>query len=1059
MTQKTEQRKYSQNIVSVKYLLLFALALRLLIFTPVVAQILPVHHYMMRDGLPSNSIRAVFKDSRGLLWIGTDNGLCTFDGKKFKIYSSQEGFFASNVWSITEDNKGILWFGSRGNGLFRYDGRKFMCYNTKNGLISDWIRVVYYSRQFNCLMVGTEKGLSVMKDNKFVIFHNSKVNPADIHVITGFSDRKDYIFITGYGQVISKYYPSAGQILRVEGNEVLYPSCSCTAPIVFKGDTIWGISRSGIAIRGRNSHSIQLINGIGQVFNMDNDDKNYVWFAAWSFGMAEPGGLFRYDGTKVENVGRSLGINDRETWTVFYDKSQELLWVGTLNKGLFLVKPDQFEIIEPESLGLKDLKVNDLFCDRAGDLWISCPDRIIKKAQNGEVTSYAASMNAAYRKFVQKKFPRGIPVKSEYTADLDSENQDNGNFQEDSKGDIWINNKLGTFGIHPGSGTVEFSETYIHMDFRFGEGDTAYFGGWLGYAVVPDIRNFAKTALFQKSLKGPAPRGNINCLARRGNEIWLGSENDGVFKQTGLDVVNYKLGPNGVHQSISCIAFDNRNHIIVGTKSGNVCLCEIKADSLVVKQCFTSYDGLIGNSISYIIYDKSRYLWVGTNTGLNRIDLSLMLLSDKLNVINFDAEEGYTTFSARNAVIDKAGNLWVGGEEGLLKFKPLELRTKSSQPPSVVLTEVEINNIPFHDFGQDVNVGWGDLPEEYLILDPLDNKVAMYFDNYNYLNPSKDKFRYKLLGLDKDWSPWGSQRRAVYQNLTPGKYTFLVECKNSVSSTTQQPLKFLFRIRPPWWQRWYWISVFVTLVLGSTWFLVQLRIKQVKKQAQQKTEMQIMVSELELGALRAQMNPHFIFNSINSIQRYILENNVDLALTYLSDFSKVVRVSLENVNKKLITLEDALDFLKSFLNLEQMRFPGKFSSKFVLPDDLDTRLILIPPMIIQPYVENAIRHGFRPMNSGGFITVSFKLEGEHSLNIFIEDNGIGRAAAGEHLLTQGIKHQNRAHSTEITENRIRLMNRPGEKIRYEVIIFDLQNLQGKACGTRVEVTLPLIEAG
>ncbi|MDP3642009.1 MAG: two-component regulator propeller domain-containing protein [Bacteroidota bacterium] len=141
----------------VRYLLLLMLCLNPIFLS---AQNYPTRHFTMRDGLPSMSIRCVYKDSRGLMWIGTDAGLCTFDGKSFRIFKPSEGLTANKIWAIAEDEEGNLWFGSYGDGLYKYDGIHFKRFTKKNGLIDDRIRVLCYSKNFHCLVAGCEGGVS-----------------------------------------------------------------------------------------------------------------------------------------------------------------------------------------------------------------------------------------------------------------------------------------------------------------------------------------------------------------------------------------------------------------------------------------------------------------------------------------------------------------------------------------------------------------------------------------------------------------------------------------------------------------------------------------------------------------------------------------------------------------------------------------------------------------------------------------------------------------------------------------------------------------------------------
>jgi len=167
------------------------------------------------------------------------------------------------------------------------------------------------------------------------------------------------------------------------------------------------------------------------------------------------------------------------------------------------------------------------------------------------------------------------------------------------------------------------------------------------------------------------------------------------------------------------------------------------------------------------------------------------------------------------------------------------------------------------------------------------------------------------------------------------------------------------------------------------------------------------------------MNPHFIFNVINSIQNFMLDNDVDAALNYLSDFAKIIRITLDNVSKKKVDLEDELNYLKYYLNLEKMRFDKNFETEIILPKEVNSRKIMIPPMIIQPYIENCIKYGFIYKVNNAKIKLEFKISDDDIFHCIIEDNGIGRQKSRE--LSQNSK-TSKSKATYITSERLLLLN-------------------------------------
>ncbi|HET9430775.1 MAG TPA: histidine kinase, partial [Chitinophagaceae bacterium] len=210
--------------------------------------------------------------------------------------------------------------------------------------------------------------------------------------------------------------------------------------------------------------------------------------------------------------------------------------------------------------------------------------------------------------------------------------------------------------------------------------------------------------------------------------------------------------------------------------------------------------------------------------------------------------------------------------------------------------------------------------------------------------------------------------------------------------------------------------------------------------------------ELEMQALRAQMNPHFVFNSLNAINRFILQKDKVQASEYLTKFSRLVRMILQNSQSALITLESELDSLKLYLELEALRFDNRFEYKISVPKDLDIDMLKVPPLIIQPYAENAIWHGLMHKEENGHLFVDIRQEGEY-LQVSVRDDGIGRKKSAEMTSKSATLHK--SLGLKITEDRIAMLHRVGTQ-QAGVVINDLVNADGSAAGTEVIIKIPII---
>lgn len=230
------------------------------------------------------------------------------------------------------------------------------------------------------------------------------------------------------------------------------------------------------------------------------------------------------------------------------------------------------------------------------------------------------------------------------------------------------------------------------------------------------------------------------------------------------------------------------------------------------------------------------------------------------------------------------------------------------------------------------------------------------------------------------------------------------------------------------------------------------RLKEIDQTQQENFVLKQKASDLEMQVLRAQMNPHFIFNSLNSINRFILQNNKEQASEYLTKFSKLVRMILQNSQVSLISLESELESLSLYLDLEALRFDHRFQYKISIPKDIDVDVLKVPPLIIQPYTENAIWHGLMHKEDKGQLDIEVT-QGEDHLFFKIIDNGIGRKQAEAMASKSATKHK--SMGLKITKERIDILQR-SNGTESPVKIIDLENADGTAAGTEVIIKMPLI---
>lgn len=292
-------------------------------------------------------------------------------------------------------------------------------------------------------------------------------------------------------------------------------------------------------------------------------------------------------------------------------------------------------------------------------------------------------------------------------------------------------------------------------------------------------------------------------------------------------------------------------------------------------------------------------------------------------------------------------------------------------------------------------------------------------------------------------------RKLYFNSLNPGRYTVEVKAANN-SGLWSAPLQYRFDISPPFWNTWWFHSLAGLVLLLAIYWLFRRRIKTFKDKA----AIEQQLAELESKALRAQMNPHFIFNSLNAIQELIVTQNVEAAYDYLSKFSKLLRLVLNHSEKPAIPLADELVMLQLYLELESLRFRKSFSYDIHTDAALDAESVLVPPLLLQPFIENAVWHGLMLKEGEKRIELGIK-QVDSQIVCTIEDNGIGRKKAGE-IKAQKIGAQHfESKGLKLSRQRIELLETAGRKGTVE--IEDLYE-SSLASGTRVSIHLPLVNS-
>lgn len=419
-----------------------------------------------------------------------------------------------------------------------------------------------------------------------------------------------------------------------------------------------------------------------------------------------------------------------------------------------------------------------------------------------------------------------------------------------------------------------------------------------------------------------------------------------------------------------------------------------------------------------VIYEKS--IIASSSNGLFQFDLSGNLLRP------LHAASGFTSKKVINFTLHKS-ELWVSHAGGV------QIIDLKYQPANTTIPLVRIDAVLVNDDSTNL-----DAPG---IFESAQRKVQVFFSSPTLRNRETLRYHYKLEGYDTEWNTHPFEiKQITYNALEPGNYTLYLKAENLGEFST--PVLYRFRIAPPWYTTWWFVSGIIAVFLFFVWMIYRWQLNLQRKKSRQLNEL----NASRLTAIQSQMNPHFIFNSLNSIQDLVLKGDVENSYSYITTFSDLVRRTLDYSEKDFIEFEEEIKLIEVYLSLEKLRFKKDFSYELEIHTNED---FLVPPMLIQPFIENALVHGLLHKKGIKKLKISFELN--ESLLCTIEDNGVGREKSKS--IQERQKSTHASFSGKAIRHRFELLSSLF-KDQFGYTYEDLYE-EGLPCGTRVVLRIPV----
>jgi hypothetical protein len=915
-------------------------------------------NYTAANELPNNAVRSLLIDSNNVLWIGTENGVVKKENDVFSYFFEEDGLALNSCWAIAEDNNNKKWFGSYGEGVSIYDGYKFKVISEKDGLIHNEITKLFSSEEY--MYVGTSDGVSRIDINNFKV-HSFILPPRDgLFRVQDFFKYKDQIYVVTYnsGLFVILNNNNRPSLEKVNDHQFIYSVLADKDSIYSSNKGFYTKNSLMDYVKEDFSPSEKRL-GASVIWDHAKTGDNRIFAAAWGIYDSD-GGI--YELVEDEMISRSseFDVGSKEVISLAYDPNFEKLYAGTKDAGLFEIALNpqvKFNEIKGKNiLGFAETK------NTSAELY---NDGILLKEAGHEQKISLLQLKKWQENYVSNsRLPLPQHQDGFYELDYSIKAQDINFYDIKVFEDVfWLNTNVGIFAIQGSGDLLRYLPLHSEEINFTSSGNLIETNPYGGVRIYKDLDAFEYIRFKQKDSRTPTM---VVSSLRQGNKTYFLSVFSGLYVWENNDFKSYLKNGIWNEKKLKHIT-PLGDHIAISNEFGDVFIVNDKASFKILKKIPRAK--IHGNSISFLEQYKGTLI-IGTEKGLT--------LYKNNRYIFLDKEQGLEQPLLSARVIQNT--LSIGSKDGYFTIDLDEVSDTKALVDQIALEEIFINNkkTSLYPFGH----------EKTLNLSHEENTILLNFSTNAHPYPHKLKYQYRL-NEKENWSLPSSKPEIFLASLPAEKYDVDVKVLDESMGLnyTQSLLKLV--IFPPFWKTWWFIILLMSVVILGIYSIYKFQILQTRKFEEQKGLIQKRFEETKMEALLAQMNPHFIFNAMNSIQYYIMESDIDNATIFLGDFAKLIRLNLDHCTKPTILLIEEIEYLQSYIRVENTRFGNRIQVNIEIDPAIDQYNIEIPTMLLQTFVENVFVHAFPASIKNPRLNISFKKLSEDCIECHIKDNGIG----------------------------------------------------------------------
>lgn len=965
-------------------------------------------------------------------------------------FSREEGMLTNETHDVVFDQKGFVWVATS-KGIERFDGNRFIHFthsrNKENSLSSNDIRALNANDPKQIWAATYNKGLISIQTESFEITNYSLSNIPSFpsNFITAIYATENQVWFTTLDGELCEFEPKTKNAIRFRpsSNGLATPIFSAIAQDKLNPRYMWLLSSVGIFRFDKFARSWKQFTWSAstslfatQKVNYDNQFNSFVQDDKGNFYIGlESGNLLYFDQFqglfKFHPIAQNLLLNTSISSIQWFDskflyiclKNAEICLFDTFKKEAVRYDESERTAIFPQKIAKKNSQL--VIASSTSGLYVhdnsiiygekfkpqknlitltySKGDEIesrvvlngahyeIEYTKNGKVTTIPLNLNSTPVLFEKMGHQKWLLIENNALHEVtENGSMRSRHFPFEIVDAIWLSKQL-IFS------TVD--SRIISYSLHTGK-----------YKVLYASKNFRAQSKLPEIIPLALCKSQSKCYFSDKDLLLCYDERSGTVKQL--------IQKNKDESDIITAMTFKKNKLWIGTKASGIWVYDLQTEKMNYN--IKSLLSIQNYIVKELFFDDLNRLWISTPHFITIYD------ANTKNQFNLEKQNGIADV---RKLVYCHHNFYFLQENGYIRsYESTPFPSKRIGKP-YILGIHRLSN--FERF-----------PSSKVIFKYHENNLIFEYGILNLTSTEKTDVNYRLLGLDDQWISGNQRNEVLYYNLKSGAYTFEVKVSEGESSSVS---RFHFTISKPFWQEWWFVVLSILAVVGSIWLFIWLRVKRIRNTEEMKTEFSLKISELESKALRAQMNPHFLFNSLNSIRLFILKNDVDSAADYIAKFSKLLRMILNYSRSDMISVYDEIQSLKLYLEFERLRFGKDFDFDLQI-DGQEVLECQIPPLIIQPFIENAIWHGLMPQSEWkGILKVSFQKQ-QSGLYVMVQDNGVGREKAKQNNRKRSLKEG--SVGLQITKERlITLSHRTKKQNDFE--IEDLFDELGKPIGTLV----------